>query len=603
MPTSIILIVLNAALELNPKVHLTLYLINNMNSENITLSYSLYSNKGVFALFIGSGISRNAGIPTGWEIIIDHLKQLAALEDPAVTSDFEEWYSNKYGCSPDYSDLLELLTSSKSERNNALRRFFEPSEEELINGLKQPTKAHRNIAKLVKKGYIKVIVTTNFDRLMENALKNEGIEPVVISNPNHIDNVQPIVHNKITLIKMNGDYLDTEFLNLKSELSGYQPAMEELLKSVFQNFGLITCGWSAIWDHALVTMLKSSNKFRYSNYFTYTSTPSAELKDIAAFRGGKLLKIIGADEFLVELNENIDALEKVNDEHPLNESIAIARLKKLLAKDDFRIDLNDFVAIEADQLFTYYTNWPHPTSNEVNLKAAIEMSFSKNQTLNKLLANGVYWGKTSHHSLWVKVITKFLHPRQRSQYIGVWIHFDHFPALQLMYIAGISAILNEDFVFLNKLFSIYRPDPYYKGDTHILDILNPPKVLEPKYIKAAFNNTYYNPFSELFFQQLSPIFDDFIASEEDYINAFDYFEYIICLMHVKHVNEYPPYGRFAYRRRELQGKSNITFKKVEEAKIKNDDFELIAFSLIKDSDEYLALNAKIEASLSNMYFH
>ena len=33
-----------------------------------TLAFSMYSNKGAYALLLGSGISRSAHIPTGWEI-------------------------------------------------------------------------------------------------------------------------------------------------------------------------------------------------------------------------------------------------------------------------------------------------------------------------------------------------------------------------------------------------------------------------------------------------------------------------------------------------------------------------------------------------------
>jgi len=43
-----------------------------------------------------------------------------------------------------------------------------------------PSPAHRAIAQLVKDGYIKVIITTNFDRLIERSLNEVGIEPTVI---------------------------------------------------------------------------------------------------------------------------------------------------------------------------------------------------------------------------------------------------------------------------------------------------------------------------------------------------------------------------------------------------------------------------------------
>ena len=33
-----------------------------------TLAFSMYSNKGAYALLLGSGISRSAHIPSGWEV-------------------------------------------------------------------------------------------------------------------------------------------------------------------------------------------------------------------------------------------------------------------------------------------------------------------------------------------------------------------------------------------------------------------------------------------------------------------------------------------------------------------------------------------------------
>lgn len=31
------------------------------------IAFSMFENKGVYAVLLGSGVSRSAGIPTGWE--------------------------------------------------------------------------------------------------------------------------------------------------------------------------------------------------------------------------------------------------------------------------------------------------------------------------------------------------------------------------------------------------------------------------------------------------------------------------------------------------------------------------------------------------------
>jgi hypothetical protein len=49
-----------------------------------------------------------------------------------------------------------------AERQQLLRGYFEPTEEEAEQGIKSPTPAHKAIAELVSEGYVRVVLTTNF---------------------------------------------------------------------------------------------------------------------------------------------------------------------------------------------------------------------------------------------------------------------------------------------------------------------------------------------------------------------------------------------------------------------------------------------------------
>ena len=40
-----------------------------MTDDVATLALSLASNPGAYVLLLGSGVSRAAGIPTGWEVV------------------------------------------------------------------------------------------------------------------------------------------------------------------------------------------------------------------------------------------------------------------------------------------------------------------------------------------------------------------------------------------------------------------------------------------------------------------------------------------------------------------------------------------------------
>ena len=131
----------------------------------LSLAFSMHSNKGVYALLLGSGISRAAKIPTGWEVVLELIRKLALLSDEDCEPEPEAWYSQKYGCVPDYAELLDKIAKTPTERQQLLRAYFEPTAEEQEEKAKQPTAAHHAIAQLVADGFVKVIITTNFDQI------------------------------------------------------------------------------------------------------------------------------------------------------------------------------------------------------------------------------------------------------------------------------------------------------------------------------------------------------------------------------------------------------------------------------------------------------
>jgi len=315
-----------------------------MNIDTLSsLAFSLYSNKGVYALFLGAGISKSVGIPTGWDIVKDQLNRLVAQNGEQSVPDIEKWFEDKYGKPASYSSVMGECVNTSSERVGLLKPYFE--KDSSGNGY-EPSLAHKRIAKLVKRGFIRVILTTNFDRLLENALTAEGVVPQIISNVSDIPGAIPLVHDTITVIKINGDYLDCRFKNTEEELSTSPQEFKEYLSFIFNNFGIITCGWSAQWDQGIKEILYSSESRRYSSFFTYVHSCSQQLEELAAARSGKTICIESADIFFSEIDERISALERLDGAHPLSKDIAIARAKKYLSVPIDYISLNDLLESE-----------------------------------------------------------------------------------------------------------------------------------------------------------------------------------------------------------------------------------------------------------------
>jgi hypothetical protein len=112
-------------------------------TKQLSLAFSMSSNPGAYAVLLGSGVSRSAGIMTGWDIVIDLCAKLAHVqsEDPGV--DPANWYKGKYGKDARYDDLLGELALTSDARQALLEEYFEPTDLESEQGLKQPTAAHR----------------------------------------------------------------------------------------------------------------------------------------------------------------------------------------------------------------------------------------------------------------------------------------------------------------------------------------------------------------------------------------------------------------------------------------------------------------------------
>lgn len=310
------------------------------------LAFSMYENKGVYALLLGSGVSRAAQIPTGWEITLDLVKRVAALTGVSDQSDWAKWHQDTYGKDPSYSELLDQLSSTPEERRSILHSYIEPKPEDFEEGRKVPTKAHHAIARLVGAGFVRVIITTNFDRLLENALREAGVEPTVIKSDDDLKGAIPLIHSRCFIIKVHGDYLDTRIRNTEAELSAYSTEMNALLDRIFDEHGLLVCGWSVDWDPALKAAIARAPNRRYPIFWAARGEPTSTARDLISLRGGKEISIEGADPFFENLERMVSIQADLQRPNPRSIELLLASAKKYLAKPEFRIQLDHLIGDE-----------------------------------------------------------------------------------------------------------------------------------------------------------------------------------------------------------------------------------------------------------------
>lgn len=514
-------------------------MINAMQS----LAFSMQSNPAVYALLLGSGVSRSANIPTGWEITLDLVRKLAATTGKELNQkDAEQWYLDAFQKAPDYSELLNTLAKTQTERQQLVRGYIEPSEEERANGQKLPTPAHHAIAKLVAKGFIRVIITTNFDRLMEQALEAIGITPTVISSEDLATGTIPLSHQRCCVLKVHGDYMDTRIRNTETELASYPDAIDKLLDQIFDEFGLITCGWSAAWDPALRKAIERATARRYSQYWAIRDQATDEAIALMKHRGADQIPIADADTFFATLAEQIEALEKISRQAPKSIAAKVAILKKYLPDPVHRISLDDLINDEVNQILEEtstldfaFTNCPPPNTEAFTHRVrAYEAAC---EGLMAMAAVGGYWSEDWHHSIWQKALVRLAYipsrPTDTSSY-PTWRHLRRYPATLLLYALGLSALQagEKGISLLAALLSTSFYDEHAQRDQTAIEALPPVFLFQESdpietYLEGMNKESY--PLNEWLLRLFHPLFIATHPSRKTFQTHFDRLEVLIAL--------------------------------------------------------------------------
>jgi hypothetical protein len=435
--------------------------------------------------------------------------------------------------------LLDHLAKSPPERQQLLRSYFEPDEDEREQGLKLPTKAHRAIADLVSRGYVRVIITTNFDRLMEQALEAVGVTPTVISSADQVMGALPLAHTNCTVIKIHGDYIDTRIKNTSDELAAYDPAMDGLLDRVFDEYGLIVCGWSGQWDPALRAAIERAPNRRFTTFWTARGQLAEEAKGTIARRRAELIEIDGADGFFQNLAEKVQALEHISSRHPLSAPVAVATLKRYLPEDRYDIRAHDLVMEEANKLRGELTDTRFPVRDAETTFDAVANRMREyvalSETLQALVITGCHWGRPQHERIWAKCAETVADHNRLGGGISAYLNLRAFPTLLLMYGGGIAAVAAGKYDNLAALLlRASGTDISLNRELPLAYLLNSEVVVDKSVAQHIINpkQKQYTPVSDYLFQLLREPLRETLPRDAQYEECFDRFEYLWTLVHV-----------------------------------------------------------------------
>lgn len=169
--------------------------------------------KGKLVVFVGAGVSKNSGLPE-WEELI---------KDYADYRGIKEFTSKQFLTIPE--EVFERYGSLK---------YYEIAEKR-FSGKYVPNSIHR----ILKKMKLTYIITTNYDTLIEDEIKNLQI----VSK----DEDLPYTNSNKMLIKMHGDFENKNIVLKKSDYDNYEKNFQlisTLVKGLFTTNTVLFIGYS-----------------------------------------------------------------------------------------------------------------------------------------------------------------------------------------------------------------------------------------------------------------------------------------------------------------------------------------------------------------------
>ena len=502
-----------------------------------SLAFSIQANPGIYAVLVGSGVSRAAKIPTGWEITLDLIRKLAVLHGENCEPDPERWYRDKFDKEADYSDLLDALAKTRTERQQLLRPYWEPNDQEREEGVKRPTAAHKAIATLAARDFIKVIITTNFDRLLESALRDQGVEPTILSSPDQVKGAPPLIHTRCCVIKLHGDYLDTRILNTSSELDHYPQEFDDLLDRIFDEFGLIICGWSAEWDGALRSAINRTPSRRFTTYWAAHGTLGDEAQRLINHRSAHVIRIEDADTFFTTIQQHVESIDEFSRPHPLSMEAAVASLKRYIPEPRYRIQLSDLVEKTVDRIIETVSGNDFSAIDQAPNTGSVTMRVWHYEavcsTLLAMAAVGGFWVEEDHYSVWQRALERLAFNSLDSGYT-LWSELQRYPATLLFYTLGLGAVESNRLRFVEHLLGT-KIRKQYENDVSAVEIL-PPSCLfarggQEMRILAG-KEQHYAPLNDKIHDMLYQHFQHITPHKDKYTLTFDKFEIFIALNYI-----------------------------------------------------------------------
>lgn len=257
---------------------------------------------GRFAFFLGAGCSVSSGIPTAGSLVRnDWLPRLRDLRAPE-RKDLDVWAKEQF---PEYDPDNPAASYGPVMGQLFLQQEVRQLEVERLCDGKFPAFGYAVLATLVaqKKGVFNVVLTTNFDEMVPDALYlYTRARPLVIGHESLAGYIRP-TRTRPLVIKLHGDFrLSPQ--NTSAETEMLKKEVERQIANLLHDRGLIVMGYGGN-DQGIAKMFRALPKesLPFGIYWVSGSEPQGILRAWLEERSAVWIQNSDFDEMMLLLRD------------------------------------------------------------------------------------------------------------------------------------------------------------------------------------------------------------------------------------------------------------------------------------------------------------
>jgi hypothetical protein len=234
------------------------------------------AQRASFGWFFGAGISASAGVPTATAVrdrllceryAIEHdlVRQELDESDPTILQRVHRYFDGRngmpaLGSDGDYSAAFELVMPDEAARKRYLEEQFAGA---------RPGFGHRVLGGLLVAGYCDLVITTNFDPLIEqgftDALRRGTDAGQHVDRELNVAGLESSARARVAFqsqrwplaVKLHGDFRERRLMNTEPELREQDADLRRLVIDASRTFGIVVCGYSGR-DASVMEMFRAS---------------------------------------------------------------------------------------------------------------------------------------------------------------------------------------------------------------------------------------------------------------------------------------------------------------------------------------------------------